>query len=89
MTGMGLPELLFLIGLILFFTGLLAIILAFSLAFLGHAGKGEGAGLVLVGPMPVLIAGRTTRLLLAVVFLMALVVFVIMALILLMGVGWT
>ena len=83
---MGLPELLFLAGLVLVFAGILVLVLASSYALLRQPGRGEGMGLVLIGPIPVLVAGRTTRLLLALAILMALAIIATSLLVVLMGV---
>ena len=64
--GMGLPDLLWLAGLVLAFLGMLVMVLAFLRASSSYtAGQGGASGVVFIGPIPVVFVGKSTKLALA------------------------
>ncbi len=83
---MQLPDLLWLAGFVLVFLGILVMILAFLKASSSYlAGQGSASGLVLIGPIPIVLAGRTTKLVMA-VLLASLAFFFVITILLLLGV---
>ena len=83
---MQLPDLLWLAGFVLVFLGILVMILAFLKASSSYlAGQGWASGLVLIGPIPIVLAGRTTKLVMA-VLLASLAFFFVITILLLLGV---
>ena len=71
---MGAPELLVLIGLVLFVVGILTTFLAILRASPGR-GRGGAAGLVLVGPVPVVFWGRGSKLISIIIVVVTIIMF--------------
>ena len=83
---MWLSDLLWLTGLVLVFLGILVMVLAFLKASSSYlAGQGGASGLILIGPIPIVLAGRTTKLVMA-VLLAFMAFFFVITILLLLGV---
>jgi len=68
--GMGRPELLVLLGLAFLVAGFLVVLLALLKALsLSEQNSQRAVGLILIGPFPILVAGRSSKLVLAILLI--------------------
>ena len=82
---MGLPEALVLAGLILVILGALIALIGLLRAIMAPPGEGGAAGIILIGPVPIVFGGRGAKL----ITLIALVLLgVVVALLLITWLGW-